>query len=360
MDNYCHLVPEGISCGKSSNMKRLFSRYKWHLLFWTVYFIFWIFFSAYQYNNSYGIAALYTFAWFTGQASSAYITTYWLVPAFFSRRRYVAFSLLYLVVLGLASLLILGIIILIQRAQHLPMPAPMGKEISYLLIGNCYTSFLAVAIKAIRDKIRGDRRTALLEKEKTDSELRFLKSQMNPHFLFNAINSIYVLIKKDPDFAGHTLVKFADMLRYQLYECNSDVIPIEKEISYLDNYIQLEKLRKGDLIHTHYHVSPSTGKFSIAPLLLIPFVENAFKYVSNCPEKNNFVTVDLNFQDNIFELSVENSIDADAMMPKEKAWGGIGLENVRRRLQLIYDGRHALDISTTEDVFSVLLTIKVA
>jgi LytS/YehU family sensor histidine kinase len=71
------------------------------------------------------------------------------------------------------------------------------------------------------------------------------------------------------------------------------------------------------------------------------------------------VTVDLNFQDNIFELSVENSIDEDAMLPKEKAWGGIGLENVRRRLQLIYDGRHALDISTTEDVFSVLLTIKI-
>lgn len=343
-----------------SAMKHFFSRYKWHLLFWAVYFIFWIFFSAYQYKNTFAMAALYTFAWFTGQATSAYVTVYWLVPAFFSRRRYVAFALLYLLVLILSSGMILGMIILIQRMRHLPLPSPMGQEISYLLIGSCYTSVLAMAVKAIRDKIRGDRRTALLEKEKTDSELRFLKSQMNPHFLFNAINSIYVLIKKDPDFAGLTLVKFADMLRYQLYECNTDVIPIEKEISYLDNYIQLEKLRKGDLIQTRYHVSPSTGKFSIAPLLLIPFVENAFKYVSNCPEKNNFVTVDLNFQDNIFELSVENSMDADAMMPKEKTWGGIGLENVRRRLQLIYDGRHALDISTRDDVFSILLTIKVA
>ena len=343
-----------------STIQRLFARYKWHVVLWAAYFLFWIIFSSYQYGSSYGMAALYTTAWFAGQATGAYVTVYWLLPAFFTRRRYLTFTLLYLLMLALASGLTLLIIIVIQEAKHLPMPAPMGKEISYVLIGNCYTSILAMAVKAIRDKIRGDRRTALLEKEKTDSELRFLKSQMNPHFLFNAINSIYVLIKKDPDFAGHTLVKFADMLRYQLYECNTDVIPIEKEISYLDNYIQLEKLRKGDLIQTHYNVSQSTGKFSIAPLLLIPFVENAFKYVSNCPEKNNFVTVDLNFQDNIFELSVENSMDEDAMMPKEKTWGGIGLENVRRRLQLIYDGRYALDIGTRDDVFSVLLTIKVA
>jgi len=341
-------------------MTRLLSRYKWHIVLWAVYFLFWIPFSAYQYGNTYGKAALYTTAWFIGQASSAYLAVYWLMPYYFNRRRYLLLALLYLAVLAFSSGLILVLMLAIQKSSNLPMTIQWGKEISYLVTGTFYASFLAVAIKAIRDKRRSDRRTALLEKEKTDSELRFLKSQMNPHFLFNAINSIYVLIKKDPDFAGNTLVKFADMLRYQLYECNADVIPIEKEISYLDNYIQLEKLRKGNLIRTDYHVSTSTGKFSIAPLLLIPFVENAFKYVSNCPGKDNFVTVDLNFQDNIFELSVENTMDDDTMMPREKAWGGIGLENVRRRLQLIYDGRHALDISTRDGIFSVLLTIKIA
>lgn len=345
---------------KMLTMIRLLSRYKWHIVCWAIYFIFWIPFSAYQYGNTYGKAALYTTAWFIGQACSAYLTVYWLMPKYFNHRRYLLFTLLYLAVLVFSSAVIFVFMMAIQASLHLPQVTPSGKEISYLMTGNFYCSFLAVAVKTIRDKIRTDRRTALLEKEKTDSELRFLKSQMNPHFLFNAINSIYVLIRKDPDFAGHTLVKFADMLRYQLYECNADVIPIEKEIGYLDNYIQLEKLRKGDLIRTQYHVSPSAGKFSIAPLLLIPFVENAFKYVSNCPEKDNFVTVDLNFQDNIFELSVENSMDEEAMMPKEKAWGGIGLENVRRRLQLIYDGRHALDISSRDGVFSVLLTIRIA
>jgi LytS/YehU family sensor histidine kinase len=197
---------------------------------------------------------------------------------------------------------------------------------------NCYTVFLVVALKSLKDRMTHERRNQLLEKEKTENELRFLKSHMNPHFLFNAINSIYVLIRKDPDFAALTLVKFADMLRYQLYECNADEIPIEKEISYLNNYIELEKIRKGQIIQTRYEVGASACNFSIAPLLIIHFVENAFKYESSCPEKKNFVTVDLNYQNDIFELSVENTMDEDTVIPKEKGWGGIGLCNVRRRL----------------------------
>jgi len=315
--------------------------------------------SIYSYHSPPGRGFLVTLVWFLGSATCSYLCLYWLLPLYFTRRRYYIFSILTLILLVLAAFLMTGGIWGIFRVEGVKFPVTFWQEYSYVLIGNFYTVFIIVAFRSIKDKIRSDRRTALLEKEKTENELRFLKSQMNPHFLFNAINSIYVLIKKDPDFAGHTLVKFADMLRYQLYECNADFIPIEKEISYLENYIQLEKLRKGEMVSTSLSISGSTGKFSIAPLLLIPFVENAFKYVSSCPGKDNFVMVDLNYQDNIFELSVENSMDEDAMMPKEKTWGGIGLENVRRRLQLIYDGSHALDIGTKDDVFSVLLTIKI-
>lgn len=340
-------------------MRRLFSRFKWHILFWVAYCTFWTLMSIYSYHSPPGRAFLITVAWFLGSAAVSYLAIYRLMPVYFNRRRYLIFSLLFLSLLLLGAVVTTGIIRGIYQLEGVKFPVTIWQEYLYVLMGSFYTTFFIVAFKSIKDKVRSDRRTALLEKEKTENELRFLKSQMNPHFLFNAINSIYVLIKKDPDFAGLTLVKFADMLRYQLYECNADVIPIEKEISYLENYIQLEKLRKGEMVNTSFTVSGSTGKFSIAPLLLIPFVENAFKYVSSCPGKNNFVMVDLNYQDNIFELSVENSMDEDAMMPKEKTWGGIGLENVRRRLQLIYDGSHALDISTKDDVFSVLLTIKV-
>jgi len=199
---------------------------------------------------------------------------------------------------------------------------------------------------------------------------------MNPHFLFNAINSIYVLIKKDPELASHTLLKFADMLRYQLYECNADRIPIEKEIVYLDNYIGLERLRKGPTLYIDYHVGAEVGHFSIAPLLIIPFVENAFKYVSSYSDQPNRVAVNLCCRDGLFELSVENTIEEDAMIRKESVGGsegregngigrrnnagrGIGLENVRRRLELIYNSRHQLAIRKEEKNYSVLLKIPV-
>lgn len=340
-------------------MKRLIPRYRLHLLFWGLYFIFWTIVSANVYHNSYWLAFLLTVVWAIGQAGTSYLCLYWLIPRYLTTKSYITFSLLVIATLLAGSAFITGGMIGIYWVRHIKFTVSPLSEFLYNVMGNFYMSFLIVALKSLKDKVQTERRHAILVKEKTENELRFLKSQMNPHFLFNAINSIYALIRQDPEFAALTLVKFADMLRYQLYECNADQIPIEKEISYLDNYIELEKLRKGSVIQTHYAVGPSTCNFSIAPLLIFPFVENAFKYVSACPEKNNFVTVDLNYQDDIFELSVENTVDEDIPLPKEKSWGGIGLENVRRRLELMYKGRHALEISRSGDVYSILLTIKI-
>jgi len=338
---------------------RFFNRYKLHILFWAAYFIFWTVSSAYTYNSTFGRSALFTLIWLAGQASVSYWCMYRIFPKYFNHKRYLAFCLLTLLGAVVSGAFIDGAMVFIYWTMGLKTPIPLVREFWYTIMGNCYMIFLVIAIKSIKDKMQHDRRSQLLEKEKTENELRFLKSQMNPHFLFNAINSIYVLIRKDPDLAALTLVKFADMLRYQLYECNADEIPIEKEINYLNNYIELEKLRKGQLIQTRYEVGASTCNFSIAPLLIIPFVENAFKYVSSCPDKRNFVTVDLNYQDDIFELSVENTMDEDTVIPSVKGWGGIGLGNVRRRLELIYNGRHALEISNTGGIYSVLLTIKI-
>jgi two-component system, LytTR family, sensor kinase len=342
-----------------NRVSRIFSRYKLHILFWSVYIIFWTITSHYQYGGSTWRSFFFTIIWFIGQAFVSYYCIYWLVPKYFSHKRYLIFTLLMIAASVLSASFITASMIGVYSFSGIHENTSLLREFLYTMFGNIYMVFVIIAIKSLKDKVQNDRRSQLLEKEKTENELRFLKSQMNPHFLFNAINSIYVLIKKDPDFAALTLVKFADMLRYQLYECNTDEIPIEKEISYLDNYIELEKIRKGKLIHTRYEIGSDTCNFSIAPLLIMPFVENAFKYVSSCPDRRNFVTVDMNYQDGIFELSVENTVDEDTIMPKEKSWGGIGLQNVRRRLKLIYSGRHALEISTRDLVYSVLLTIKV-
>ncbi|HMH21983.1 MAG TPA: histidine kinase [Puia sp.] len=338
---------------------KFFSRYKLHIVFWIVYFIFWTVFPVIGYHTPLLRSFLSAIIWSIGQGVLAYSCIYWLIPRYFNSRRYIVFTMLVLAGLLLSALFILGAAAGLYKLFKAEFGYTLRAEFLYILLGNFYTLFIFVAIKSIRDKIKGDKRTQLLEKEKTENELQFLKSQMNPHFLFNAINSIYVLIRKDPEFAAVTLVKFADMLRYQLYECNADEIPIEKEIVYLDNYIELEKLRKGNAVDIRYNVSGNTCNFHLAPLLIIPFVENAFKYVSSDAGSRNFVRVDLDFQDDLFELKVENTMDDDIPIPKDKSWGGIGLENVKRRLELIYKSRHALCISTTDNVYSVLLTIKI-
>jgi two-component system LytT family sensor kinase len=341
-----------------------FFRYKWHFLFWAIYFVFWTTLSVRGYHTPFVLALLTTLTWAIGQGLLNYYCIYRLFPHYFSTRRYGVFSLILGTGVVVSTLFTLGSQVLVFSLAHVPMSYSTAADFGYVLLGNVYTVFIVIAIKSIRDKVRNDRRAQMLEKEKTENELHFLKSQMNPHFLFNAINSIYVLIKKDPELASHTLLKFADMLRYQLYECNADRIPIEKEIVYLDNYIGLEKLRKGPTLYTEYHVGTEVRHFSIAPLLIIPFVENAFKYVSSYSDRPNQVAVNLRCRDGLFELSVENTFDEDDIFPRDRierngVGGGIGLENVRRRLELIYNGLHQLDIRKEGKNYSVLLKIPV-
>lgn len=333
-----------------------FLRYKWHFLFWAVYFAFWTTIAINAYPTPYYLAFLNTTGWAIGQGTLAYFCIYRLIPLYFYTRRYGVFLLIVTAALLVSSTFILGFQELVFSLAHRRLPYGIGPAFGYFMLGNFYSTFIVIAFKSIRDRVGSDQRTQLLEKEKIGNELRFLKSQINPHFLFNAINSIYVLIKKDPDLASHTLVKFADMLRYQLYECNADRIPIEKEIVYLDNYISLEKLRRGDNLCTEYKVGEEVRHFSIAPLLIMPFVENAFKYVSSHPDAPNRVAVSLRCREGFFELAVENTFDAESILPSGSG-GGIGLENVRRRLELIYNGGHHLDIRSTEKTYSVLLKI---
>jgi two-component system LytT family sensor kinase len=332
------------------------NRYKWHILFWVVYFAFWTTVSANSYRAPLVLHFLGTLGWAIGQGLLGYFCIYRLFPLYFNRRRYGRFVLILAGCMIPSSLFIVGFQVLVLGIAHVPMAYSLVASLVYALAGNLYSLFIVIAIKSIRDRVRHDRRTQLLEKERTEQELHFLKSQMNPHFLFNAINSIYVLIRKDPELASHTLLKFADMLRYQLYECNADRISIEKEIVYLDNYIGLEKLRRGNTLCTEYYVGDEVRHFSIAPLLIIPFVENAFKYVSSYTDQPNRVAVTLRCNNGLFEVSVENTVDE---VRENGTIGGIGLENVRRRLDLTYSGRHTLDIRKMENHYSVLLKIPV-
>lgn len=194
-----------------------------------------------------------------------------------------------------------------------------------------------------------------IELEKLNTELEYLKAQINPHFLFNSINTIYFMIDKQNKEARETLSSFSDMLRYQLYECNGAEIAIEKEISYLKNYVELQRLRKDDKYEIAFRYSPDLKNFTIPPLLLIPFVENAFKHVSHFIDRLNAIEIDLYKKDNSFYMNVSNTKDGIETSTEN---GGIGLRNVKRRLELLYPDRHNLAIYDTPNRFHVSLELK--
>ncbi|MET0242583.1 MAG: histidine kinase [Flavitalea sp.] len=192
--------------------------------------------------------------------------------------------------------------------------------------------------------------------EKLNAELRYLKAQLNPHFLFNSLNTIYFQIDSSNSEARESLQKFSELLRYQLYESNADKIPIEKEIAYVTGYVDLQRLRRNSRYNIRLSVSESVQDFSIAPLLLLPFVENAFKHLSAFTDREN--TVDITFcrKGNGFYFTVMNTFSGKQQVCLEP--GGIGLQNVKRRLELLYQGNYDLAINQSQDEFVIKLLVQ--
>ncbi|GAA4173040.1 sensor histidine kinase [Sphingobacterium ginsenosidimutans] len=187
-----------------------------------------------------------------------------------------------------------------------------------------------------------------------DSELNYLRSQINPHFLFNGLNTVYGLIDRHNGTARDALVQFADLLRYGLYEANADTVDLAKEISYLKSYMEIQQMRKNELSTVELTVDVTDEGKRIVPLLFLPFVENAFKFSGYTNEKESFVKILLRQKENKLLFECENSYG-----PSVQETGGIGLENVRRRLQLLYPAAHTLQIENDAAIWSVKLNIMI-
>jgi len=310
-------------------------------------------------------AAFKFFFYMVFQAAGVYFNLYFLMPRFLERGRYAQYIALLLLTIIITAVFIVsgyyvGAWVLDKPFAELYHKDPaeyFSLFESGALPSTAASMTLAMSIKLTRNWIHSRRRAQVLEKEKLETELKFLRAQFNPHFLFNTINSIFVLIHKNPIMASESLAKFSELLRYQLYECNEHHIPLTQELAYLDNFIVLQKLRQdGNVLTTVYIDHPENADLSIAPFLIMPFVENAFKHVSQHKNGDNWITLRIYFVDRQLHMDVGNST-ASSHANEALIYKGIGLKNVQRRLDLLYPDQHTLTVTHTNDVYRVNLIL---
>jgi len=195
-----------------------------------------------------------------------------------------------------------------------------------------------------------------LKREKAETELKFLKMQINPHFLFNALNNIYTMAYIGDKSAPEKIATLSNMLRYVLYDCESDYIPINKEIEYIEDYIEFQQLKTENEQNITFHYNKEHENYMIAPMLLIPFIENAFKYSKVEKDPSGYVSIFLSMSDEGLSFIVKNSSTELSLQGKSSK--GIGIENVKNRLELLYPGKFKLYVRAEEREFSTYLHLR--
>ncbi|SMD45180.1 Putative regulator of cell autolysis [Aquiflexum balticum DSM 16537] len=348
-----------IALNSLNNLGLILGRYKvHHLLFWAVYYVFWV--SVYQgfyqnFNHLLLVTGFYTIS----NAGMYYIPQYVLIPKLMKGKGMLLFfPAFFLLAAFLSVFMKTGIALALNLNLEEFFKASTLQILGVYFSSNVFTGAILLAIKGFLENRKTIRQNELKEKERIESELNFLKSQVNPHFLFNAINSVYVLIRMDPDKASETLIKLSNLLRSQLYEFTTDSIDIQQELEYLENYVELEKIRKGDRLKVVFEKGEGLEDFSIAPLLLIPFLENCFKHLSSHTDKENLVKVQITYANGRLMANFFNTKE-NQKMQAESVQGGIGLKNIKRRLEILYPKKHILETIERSDSFEVKLEIKV-
>ena len=335
--------------------------FSYHYLFWTITIGNPIKAANTMFNSPYTVKFLFYLIF---QAAAVYINLYFLIPRYLKKGRFTAYIIYLFLTVLCASLLIIsgyytGAVVAGRTMQEM---YGVGENCFYTFLGNAFPSTVAImtltmSIKLTKNWMQTEGNRQALEKEKLETELKFLKYQINPHFLFNSINSIFFLIHKNPDMASASLAKFSDLLRYQLYECNDLQIPLAKEITYLENFIELERLRQNKNVAISLQLDAHhTGHLGVAPFILMTFVENAFKHVSKDSDSSNWIDIRLGLDHRQLDFAVSNSVSGKAASDLI-SYGGIGLKNVRRRLDLIYPGHYELNIIHNETRFDIRLRL---
>ncbi|NVK86241.1 MAG: histidine kinase [Cytophagia bacterium] len=285
-----------------------------------------------------------------------YINFYLLIPYLLLKDRKSFYILSILVLIVLISYLSAQTFSLYYIPIHLTTSEFFDSMEGFASTGSEFLIVLGLStcLYFINEWYVKERRVKQLESAKLRSELDLLKGQMNPHFLFNALNSVHVLIRRDRDQALKVLEKFSDLLSHQLYDVEKEFVSLEMEIRNLTNFIELQELRFSNHIKVNWKVEGQAVGLKIPPMLFLNFIENAFKHSHTKDENEATIDVLLKVEDSQLEFSCVNSVN---LLPTERNVTGIGLINVQRRLEILYPKRHLLQIERTVDQFSINLQI---
>jgi sensor histidine kinase YesM len=271
-----------------------------------------------------------------------------IVPRFLHEKKYIQFFSFSILFLAIVQLILFGIYSLIwdfgSQTEQTYFTYSFSTIIRESLWSFFYTS-ISISIFYIKKALDEKELLSALEKDNANFRIRYLRSQLNPHFLFNTLNSIYSLSMQKSDKAPEVIVKLADLMRYLLYECNEEKVPLYKEIEFIQNYIEIEKIRyKADV---RFSIEGEAEEIMIEPFLFIAFIENGFKHAFDNAYANAFIYINIKIKQEQIELSVVNNTSID-LETQAKKLNGTGIKNSRSILELLYPTSHALNIIQTE------------
>ncbi|MCK6692913.1 MAG: histidine kinase [Thermoanaerobaculia bacterium] len=340
-------------------MERLnWTRIAYHISFWLVYLFLNSWLGSIFNRVDWGLAFLGETFVLPVKILLTYFVFYYIIPLYLDRDKVYKLVGLTLLAFIVASLLYRTVTAFI----FFPIFEPERNIPFFFLPGFYLTAFdlfitvaAATTIKMIRVHYKSLEFEQQLLREKLQSELNFLRAQTNPHFLFNTLNNLYVLARKKSDRTADAIMMLSKIMRFVLYECRSPRIPVADESKIIQDYIELEKLRYNNRLSVQFEESIEQPGGSIAPLLLLPFVENSFKHGANSTTGDANISVSLSLKNNVLDFMVRNTVEPGERPASSE---GIGLKNVQRQLDLIYPDRYELALEQENGTYTARLRVK--
>ena len=326
-----------------------------HISFWLcAWYFFFFYYQRYSEVNTYTFIA--SIINLVVAIATVYTFNYYLIPKILlknKRKKFIAFSFVAIVMFFYVQLLLtLLLVVKLLFTEHRLFPEMI--DVMMLFFNMFFVVFIAIAIKFYKRWSEKDYCEQKVRQEKVEAELQMLKTQINPHFLFNTLNSIYVLAMKKSEQTANVVMKLSDILDYILYRTNTPGIAISDEIRIMNNYIELEKIRFSERVTVSFTSTIHSSETQIPPMLIIPFIENAMKHGVGKSTEKSWINIAINETRQMLEIAVSNSKSQKSLKSET---GGIGLANVKKRLDLLFGDTYQLDVSEKNDRFDVFLSI---